>query len=191
MLDIETAAYMSDCSYQFRFVLILASKVTEMVTITLNNFKDGCIYSGGTAKIFDVDRRIELRIDEFFTKYYVGVEIPSHESTRYLPNSLVVRFDKDQEHLEGKSIQGHTRKSADKGEKTLYDMIKQDRKLKLFMDIFYVLAGEDNDAVNIENLILELVNTCKFTEQEAHTYIAKAQSGDLISERSKGIFVVT
>ena len=73
MQDIETAAYVSDCSYQMRFVPILASNVMEMVNITLNNFNDECLHSGGTTKIFDVDRHAELSPDDLFRKYYIGV----------------------------------------------------------------------------------------------------------------------
>jgi len=46
MQDIETAAYMSDCSYQFRFVPRLASMVMEMVSKELENFKNACTSSG-------------------------------------------------------------------------------------------------------------------------------------------------
>jgi hypothetical protein len=74
MQDIETIAYVSDCSYQFRFVPALASNIMEMVNITLNNYKDECLHSGGTTKIFDVDRRAELSQDELFKKYYQGAE---------------------------------------------------------------------------------------------------------------------
>jgi hypothetical protein len=75
MQDIETAAYMSDCSGQFRFVPTLASLVMEHVSITLNNFKNECTRSGGTTRLFDIDGRTELTVDGFFKKYYEGVEL--------------------------------------------------------------------------------------------------------------------
>ena len=49
--------------------------------------------------------------------------------------------------------------------------IELDRKLKLFSGIFRALAGENRDDVSKETLILELVNTGKYTEQEALVYI--------------------
>jgi len=42
--------------------------------------------------------------------------------------------------------------------------IELDRKLKLFIDIFRALAGENRDNVSKETLILELVNTGKYTK---------------------------
>lgn len=60
MQDIETAAYMSDCSGQFRFVPILASLV-EHVSITLNNFKPPTIISYRNSYAFMVSASRAIR----------------------------------------------------------------------------------------------------------------------------------
>ena len=46
-----------------------------------------------------------------------------------------------------------------------------DRKLRLFIDIFNALAGDDKNDVQKKILIDELINTGHFTEQEALTNI--------------------
>ena len=103
------------------------------------------------------------------------MEVPRYESTRYLPNSLVVRFDKKKEYTEGEVIQKHSEEIVRIGDKVLIDIIGSDRKLRLFIDIFRAFAGDDTYDVKKDNLIDELVNTGKFTEQEALVYIKKAQ----------------
>lgn len=71
--DIETAAYVSDCSYQFRFVPTLASLIRKMLSNTIVNFQSECSRSGGTTKMFEVNRSADLTVDEFFKKYYEGL----------------------------------------------------------------------------------------------------------------------
>jgi hypothetical protein len=53
------------------------------------------------------------------------MEVPSYESTRYLPNSLVVRFDKKKEY-EGEVIQKHSEEIVRIGDKVLIDKIGSD-----------------------------------------------------------------
>ena len=115
-------------------------------------------------------------------KYSISIEmeIPSYESTRYLPDSLVVRFDKKKEYTEGEVIQKHSEEIVRIGDKILIDNFGSDRKLRLFIDIFRALAGDDRYDVKKDNLIDELVNTGKFREQEALVYIKKAQQNGLI-----------
>ena len=48
-------------------------------------------------------------------------------------------------------------------------------KLKLFIEIFNALAGDDRNDVNQDIFITELLNTGKFTENEITIYIAKAK----------------
>ena len=117
------------------------------------------------------------------------MEVPSYESTRYLPNSLVVRFDKRKEYTE-EVIQKHSEEIVRIGDKVLIDIIGSDRKLRLFIDIFRALAGDDRYDVKKDNLIDELVNTGKFTEQEALVYIKKAQQDGLIFERKEGLYTI-
>lgn len=59
-------------------------------------------------------------------------------------------------------------------------------KLKLFIEIFNVLAGEDKNDVSERNFIEELLNTRKFSEDETKTYLRKAMQNGLIFERKAG-----
>lgn len=68
--------------------------------------------------------------------------------------------------------------------------IEFDRKLKLFIDIFRALTGENRDDVSKETLMLELVNTGKYTEQEALVYIRQAQQYGFIFERKIGMYAI-
>lgn len=101
-------------------------------------------------------------------KYSISIEmeVPSYESTRYLPDSLVVRFAKD--------------KPTNK--------IETDHKLRLFIEVFHALAGIEMYDVKKENLIHELVLTGKFTEQEVLNYIKKAQQNGLVFERKTDMY---
>ena len=81
----------------------------------------------------------------------------------------------------------YPRKSISNAKKT---EIELDRKLKLFIDIFRALASENRDDVSKEILILELVNTGKYTEQEALVYIKQAQQYGFIFERKIGMYVI-
>jgi replicative DNA helicase Mcm len=61
-------------------------------------------------------------------------------------------------------------------------------KLKLFIEIFNALAGDDKNDVSERNFIDELVNTGKFTEDEAKTYLRKAMQNGQIFERKAGFY---
>ena len=61
-------------------------------------------------------------------------------------------------------------------------------KLKLFIEIFNALAGEDKNDVSERNFIDELINTGKFTEDEAKTYLRKAMQNGQIFERKAGFY---
>ena len=52
------------------------------------------------------------------------------------------------------------------------------------------MAGENRDDVSKETLILELVNTGKYTEQEALVYIKQAQQYGFIFERKIGMYAI-
>jgi hypothetical protein len=53
-------------------------------------------------------------------------------------------------------------------------------KLKVFMDVFNGLTGEDKNDVDERYLVYELVKTGKFTEDEAMSYIKKASQNGLL-----------
>jgi len=58
------------------------------------------------------------------------------------------------------------------------------------MDIFRVLSGENRDDVKKEDLIEELINTGRFTEQDVIEHIKKAQQNGLIFERKADMYAL-
>jgi DNA replicative helicase MCM subunit Mcm2 (Cdc46/Mcm family) len=72
--------------------------------------------------------------------------------------------------------------------KLSYTQEKSDvSQLKIFMDVFNELWGEDSD-VNDRRFIYELVKTGKFTEKEAVAQIKKAMQYGQIYERKTGVY---
>jgi replicative DNA helicase Mcm len=61
-------------------------------------------------------------------------------------------------------------------------------KLKLFMEVFNGISGQDKNDVEEKNFINELVKTGKFSEDEARTYIKKAMQNGQIYERRSGFY---
>src|SRR6476619_4934558 len=61
-------------------------------------------------------------------------------------------------------------------------------KLKIFMEIFNALSGQDRNDVSENNFISELVKTGKFTEDDARIYIRKAMQNGQIYERRSGFY---
>ena len=61
-------------------------------------------------------------------------------------------------------------------------------KLKLFIEVFNALAGEDKNDVSERNFIEELTNTGRFTEDEAKIYLRKAMQNGQIFERKAGFY---
>ncbi|MGD1839147.1 MAG: minichromosome maintenance protein MCM [Nitrososphaeraceae archaeon] len=61
-------------------------------------------------------------------------------------------------------------------------------KLKLFMDIFTSLSGQDKNDVEEKNFIQELIQTGKFTEDDAKNYLNKAMQNGQIYERKAGYY---
>jgi replicative DNA helicase Mcm len=61
-------------------------------------------------------------------------------------------------------------------------------KLKLFMEVFNGISGQDKNVVEEKNFINELVKTGKFSEDEARTYIKKAMQNGQIYERRSGVY---
>lgn len=61
-------------------------------------------------------------------------------------------------------------------------------KLKLFMEIFNALSGQDKNDVNIERFISELVSTGRFTEDDAKTFVRRSRENGEIYERRSGYF---
>ena len=61
-------------------------------------------------------------------------------------------------------------------------------KLKMFMEIFNALSGQDRNDVSENNFVSELVKTGKFTEDDARTYIRKAMQNGQIYERKSGFY---
>jgi len=61
-------------------------------------------------------------------------------------------------------------------------------KLKLFMELFSVLSGQDKNDVEEKNFINELIKTGKFSEEEAKIYIKKAMQNGQIYERRSGFY---
>jgi replicative DNA helicase Mcm len=61
-------------------------------------------------------------------------------------------------------------------------------KLKMFIEIFNALSGQDKNEVEEKNFINELVRTGKFTQDEARTFIRKAMQNGQIYERKSGFY---
>lgn len=61
-------------------------------------------------------------------------------------------------------------------------------KLKMFMEIFNALSGQDRNDVEEKNFVNELAKTGKFTEDEARTFIKKAMQNGQIYERKSGFY---
>ena len=61
-------------------------------------------------------------------------------------------------------------------------------KLKLFMEIFSALSGQDKNDVEEKNFINELIKTGKFSEEEAKIYVKKAMQNGQIYERRSGFY---
>ncbi len=61
-------------------------------------------------------------------------------------------------------------------------------KLKLFIEIFNALGDGGKNDVSERNFIDELINTGKFTEDEAKTYLRKAMQNGQIFERKAGFY---
>lgn len=61
-------------------------------------------------------------------------------------------------------------------------------KLKLFMEVFNGLSGQDKNDVEEKNFINELAKTGKFSEEEAKTFIKKAMQNGQIYERRSGFY---
>jgi len=61
-------------------------------------------------------------------------------------------------------------------------------KLKVFMEVFNALSGQDKDDVEEKNFTNELAKTGKFTEEEARTFIKKAMQNGQIYERKPGFY---
>jgi replicative DNA helicase Mcm len=61
-------------------------------------------------------------------------------------------------------------------------------KLKLFMEIFSSLSGEDKNDVEENTFIIELAKTGKFSESDAKSFIKKAMNDGQIYERKPGFY---
>jgi replicative DNA helicase Mcm len=61
-------------------------------------------------------------------------------------------------------------------------------KLKIFIEVFNALSGEDRNDVSEKNFMDELVRTGKFTDDEARTFIKKAMQNGQIYERKAGFY---
>ncbi|MGN6347986.1 MAG: minichromosome maintenance protein MCM [Candidatus Nitrosocosmicus sp.] len=61
-------------------------------------------------------------------------------------------------------------------------------KLKLFMEIFSSISGEDKNDVEENTFIIELAKTGKFTEADAKSFIKKAMNDGQIYERKPGFY---
>jgi replicative DNA helicase Mcm len=61
-------------------------------------------------------------------------------------------------------------------------------KLKMFMEIFNALSGQDKNDVEEKNFINELVKSDKFTDDEAKSFIKKAMQNGQIYERKSGFY---
>src|SRR6476660_2390739 len=61
-------------------------------------------------------------------------------------------------------------------------------KLKMFIEIFNALSGQDRNDVEENNFINELIKTGKFTQDEARTFIRKAMQNGQIYERKSGFY---
>lgn len=61
-------------------------------------------------------------------------------------------------------------------------------KLKLFMEVFNALSGQDKNDVEEKSFIQELTQTGRFTEDDAKTFINKAMANGQIYERKAGYY---
>ena len=61
-------------------------------------------------------------------------------------------------------------------------------KLKLFMEIFSSISGEDKNDVEENTFIIELAKTGKFSESDAKSFIKKAMNDGQIYERKPGFY---
>jgi replicative DNA helicase Mcm len=61
-------------------------------------------------------------------------------------------------------------------------------KLKLFMEIFSSISGEDKNDVEENTFITELAKTGKFTDADAKSFIKKAMNDGQIYERKPGFY---
>ena len=61
-------------------------------------------------------------------------------------------------------------------------------KLKMFMEVFNALSGQDKNDVEEKNFINELMKSGKFTDDEAKAFIKKAMQNGQIYERKSGFY---
>nr|WP_236561642.1 minichromosome maintenance protein MCM [Nitrososphaera sp. AFS] len=61
-------------------------------------------------------------------------------------------------------------------------------KLKVFMEVFNSLSGQDKNDVEERNFIDELIKTGKFTDEDARAYLRKATQNGQIYERKTGYY---
>jgi len=61
-------------------------------------------------------------------------------------------------------------------------------KLKVFMEVFNSLSGEDRNDVEERNFVDELIKTGKFTDEDARAYLRKATQNGQIYERKTGFY---
>jgi len=61
-------------------------------------------------------------------------------------------------------------------------------KLKMFMEVFNALSGQDKNDVEEKNFINELIKSGKFTDDEAKVFIKKAMQNGQIYERKSGFY---
>src|ERR687898_513483 len=61
-------------------------------------------------------------------------------------------------------------------------------KLKMFMEVFNALSGQDKNDVEEKNFINELVKSGKFADDEAKAFIKKAMQNGQIYERKSGFY---
>ncbi|HSF50192.1 MAG TPA: minichromosome maintenance protein MCM [Nitrososphaeraceae archaeon] len=61
-------------------------------------------------------------------------------------------------------------------------------KLKLFMEVFNALSGQDKSDVEEKNFINELIQTGRFSEDDAKNFLNKAMQNGQIYERRSGFY---
>lgn len=61
-------------------------------------------------------------------------------------------------------------------------------KLKLFMEVFNGLSGQDKNDVEEKNFINELIQTGRFSEDDAQNFLKKAMQNGQIYERRSGFY---
>ncbi|MGZ5508930.1 MAG: minichromosome maintenance protein MCM [Nitrososphaeraceae archaeon] len=61
-------------------------------------------------------------------------------------------------------------------------------KLKLFMEVFHGLSGQDKNDVEERNFINELIQTGRFSEEDAKNFLNKAMQNGQIYERRSGFY---